>query len=191
MGEPADWYWHHAESFAEIWTGYYTDREAESTFVAVRDGEIVGYLTGCVDSRVAPSPERSITRAAVHHALFLRPGTARFLWRGLTDSLFQGGTPSGELTDRRWPSHLHINLVSEARGRGAGTALMEAWFARLRRVGSPGCHLGTLLENERAIGFFERMGFRRFGEPRLAPGMRSPSGGRHHLLFMVRETPAD
>jgi ribosomal protein S18 acetylase RimI-like enzyme len=190
MAEPADWYWRHAESLAEIWTGYYTDYEAESTFVAVRNGGIIGYLTGCIDSRLAPSPERAIARAAWRHALFLRPGTAGFLWRGLKDSLLQAGTLSGELADRRWPSHLHIYLVSEARGRGAGSALMEAWFAQLRDAGSAVCHLGTLLENRRAIGFFERMGFRRFGEPRLAPGMRSPSGDRHHLLFMVRETPA-
>ncbi len=67
---------------------------------------------------------------------------------------------------------------------------MEAWFARLVDVGSRGCHLGTLFENTRATGFFERMGFERYGEPQLAPGMRTPSGGRHHLQVMVRSTPA-
>ena len=50
MGEPADFYWRHAESFAEIWTAYYTDQEPESLFVAERDGAAVGYLTGCLDS---------------------------------------------------------------------------------------------------------------------------------------------
>jgi len=191
MGESADSYWRHVESFADIWTAYYTDEEPESLFVAVQEGEIVGYLAGCVDSRVAPAPAQAITRAAVRYALFLRPGTAGFLWRGLRDTIVHGGTPSGELQDARWPSHLHIDLLAGARGRGAGSSLIDAWFARLRAVGSPGCHLGTLLENEHAIGFFERLGFERFGEPRLAPGMRTPSGGRHHLQFMVRNTPAD
>ena len=48
--------------------------------------------------------------------------------------------------------------------------------------------LGTLFENTRAIGFFERMGFERHGAPILAPGMRTPSGGRHHLQLMVRSS---
>jgi len=190
MGEPADWYWRHGRSFADIWTAYYTDREPESCFVAVRGERLVGFLTGCVDSRAAPSPARKVTRAALRHLLFFRPGTAGFLWRGALDSIAQRGTPSGELDDPRWPSHLHINLAAEARGCGAGRLLMEAWFARLAELGSPGCHLGTLHENARAIGFFERMGFERFGDPVLAPGMRSPSGGRHHLQLMVRSTPA-
>ena len=188
MGEPATWYWRHQESFAEIWTAYYTDQEPGSLFVAVRDRQIVGFLTGCLDSREAPSPAHAVTRAAVQHALFLRPGTAGFLWRGLLDTVSQRGMPSGELVDPRWPSHLHINLAPEARGCGAGRMLMEAWIRRLAEAKSSGCHLGTLLENERAIGFFERMGFERFGEPQLAPGMRTPSGGRHHLQFMVRST---
>ncbi len=76
MGEPATWYWRHAESFAEIWTAYYTDREPESLFVAVRGDRIVGYLTGCVDSRAAANPAQAVTRAAIRYALFLRPGTA-------------------------------------------------------------------------------------------------------------------
>lgn len=189
MGEPATFYWRHEESFADVWTTYYTDREPESLFVAIRERRVVGFLTGCVDTRTAPSPAQAITRAALKHALFLRPGTARFLWRGLLDTVSQRGTPSGELDDPRWPSHFHINLAPEARGVGAGRSLMEAWFTRLVDVGSRGCHLGTLFENTRAIGFFESMGFERYGEPQLAPGMRTPSGGRHHLQLMVRSTP--
>ncbi len=66
---------------------------------------------------------------------------------------------------------------------------MEAWFERLAEVGSPGCHLGTLLENQSAITFFQRMGFECRDEPQLTPGMRTPTGGRHHIQFMVRATP--
>lgn len=34
------------------------------------------------------------------------------------------------------------------------------------------------------------MGFERCGEPQTVPGMRTPSGGRHHLQFMVRRETA-
>jgi len=152
--------------------------------VAVRDGTIVGYLSGCVDSRRAPSPVHALTRAALR----FRTGTAGFLWRGLADSVREGGTPSGEIDDPRWPSHLHVNLLPDARGRGVGASLMHAWLARLRELGSPGCHLGTLAENTGAVGFFERMGFARHGVPVLVPGMRPPAGGRHHLQLMVRDS---
>lgn len=187
MGAPADWYWRHADSFADVWTGYYTDREPQSLFVAESAGAVVGYLAGCVDSRDAPPTKIALTRVAIRYALFLRPGTAGFLWRGAWESVGRHDTPSGELGDPRWPAHLHINLAAEARGRGVGAALMEAWLARLRSHDLPGCHVSTLAENARAIGFFERMGFRRHGSPQLAPGLRSPSGGRHHLQFMVRD----
>ena len=190
MGEPADWYWRHAESFADIWTSYYTDHEPESLLVAVDGQKVVGYLTGCVDSRRAPSPAWAITLADLRYALYVRPGTAGFFWRGLADTLVQRGAPKGKLDDPRWPSHLHINLLPEARGSGVGASLTRAWFARLVQLGSPGCHLGTLHANKRAISFFEQQGFKRFGAPQLAPGMRTPSGGRHHLQLMVRDTPA-
>jgi RimJ/RimL family protein N-acetyltransferase len=191
MGEPATWYWRHVESFADVWTAYYTDHEPGSLFVAVQGDDVVGYLTGCIGGRRAPTPAQALARYAVRYALFLRPGTAGFLWRGVADSLRERGSPSGALDDPRWPSHLHVNLLPQAWGRGAGAGLMEAWLARLREAGSPGCHVTTLLENRRAVAFFERMGFERLGEPQLVPGMRTPAGDRHHMLFMVRAVAGD
>lgn len=116
----------------------------------------------------ALSPSEATMRSALRHALFLRPGTARLLSRSLFDSLLQGGTPGSEINDPRRPSHLHINLVPEA--RGAGASRMESWFGRLGKAGPLGCHQDTLFENRTALAFFERAGFERFGDPRLAPG---------------------
>ena len=186
MGESPAWYWRDAVSFADIWSGYYTDQEPESAFVAVEGGEVAGYLLGCVDTARAPSPRDVIVRQLRKRHLLVRPGTAGFFWRSLWDTLRDGQVPSGELSDPRWPAHLHINLLSAARGRGAGRGLVEAWLARLRGLGSPGCHLGTMAENTNAIGFFERMGFARHGPPSLVPGMRLRSGGRMHVQLMVR-----
>jgi len=186
MGEPADWFWRDRTSFANIWTGYYTDREPESAVVAERDGRVVGYLLGCVDTARAPNPAGVLAQQALRRLLLVRPGTAGFLWRGVWDALRQRHPPTGELADPRFPAHLHINLLPEGRGCGAGGRLMRAWLARLRAVGSPGCHLATLGENRLAIGFFERMGFQRHGAPVLVPGMRLRSGGRMHLQLMVQ-----
>jgi GNAT superfamily N-acetyltransferase len=187
MGEPAAWYWRDFTSFADIWSAYYTDREPESALVAADGGAVVGYLLGCVDSARAPSPRAAIARQLLRRQLLFRPGTAGFFWRSLRDSALHPSVPSGELADLRWPSHLHMNLLPEARSRGAGRGLMETWLDRLRRLGSPGCHLGTLAENVGAIGFFQRMGFVRHGPAVLVPGMRLRSGERMHAQLMVRD----
>ena len=186
MGEPAAWYWRDAVSFADAWTGYYTDHEPESAFVAALGDAVVGYLVGCLDTARAPSPRAAITRLLLQRQLLLRPGTAGFFWRSLADTLRDGSVPSGELSDLRWPSHLHINLLRSARGQGAGRALVAAWLERLRRLGSPGCHLGTLAENHAAIRFFRSVGFEPLGSPLLVPGMRLRTGGRMHEQLMVR-----
>ena len=187
MGEPADWYWRDRESFADACTAYYTDREPESSFVAVRDDRVVGYLLGCVDTARAPSMAEVSTRLVLRRGLLLRPGSAGFFWRALFDALRDRGVPSGELRDARWPSHLHINLLPEARGVGAGAALMRAWLDRLAGMRSPGCHLETFAENRDAIAFFGRLGFRPHGPPTRVPGMRLRDGSRMHLQRMVRE----
>lgn len=187
MGEPADSYWRDFTSFANIWTSYYTDHEPESAFVAEGEGGVVGYLLGCVESARATRPAAALSGQVLRRFLLLRPGTARFLWRSVWDAAGDRHVPAGELVDPRWPSHLHTNLLPEARGRGVGAELMEAWISRLRGAGSPGCHLVTLAENTAAIAFFERMGFRLFDAPVLIPGMRLRSGGRMHLQIMVQE----
>ena len=57
MGESVAWYWKDPESFADMFISYYTDKEPESFLVAVDDkDEVVGYLSGCVDSTKADDP---------------------------------------------------------------------------------------------------------------------------------------
>jgi ribosomal protein S18 acetylase RimI-like enzyme len=185
MGEPVDWLWRDRPSFQDLFTTYYTDREPESLFVAVADERVVGFLTGCLDTTRAVPPEGAALGTVLRRGLLLRPGTAAFFWRAAWD-VVRGGFPGGGLLDPRWPAHLHINLLPEARGLGAGGALMRAWLAHLRAAGVPGCHLGTFAENTNAIAFFERMGFRRFGRPEAVPGFRLRTGGRMHQQLMVR-----
>jgi len=60
---------------------------------------------------------------------------------------------------RPCPSHLHIDLLPSAQGRGLGRALMQRLLETLRRDGSDGVHLGVAAANVRAIGFYEHLGF--------------------------------
>ena len=192
MGEPIDWQWRDAESFADMFSGYYTDREPGSAFVVEVGGKVEGYLLGCVDSSQAWNPAAVAGRHIVRRAVGLRPGTAAVVWRTFGDAAVdlvrRRVKPTDlEFADPRWPAHLHIDLLPPARGRGAGRLLVHAWFAMLHDRGITGCHLGTMAENTGAIAFFTAMGFRRFGEPLPIPGLRTRDGGRMHEQVMVTE----
>lgn len=58
-----------------------------------------------------------------------------------------------------YPSHLHIDLLDRAQGRGYGRRMMEMVMDKLRERGSPGAHLGVSMVNSRALGFYQRLGF--------------------------------
>jgi GNAT superfamily N-acetyltransferase len=196
MGDPATWFWRDAESFSDMFSGYYTDREPESAFVVEIDGVVSGYLLGAIDASTTWNPATVAGRHIVRRGIAFRPGTAPFIWRSVKDGLLDIGlrrvkTSDLDFEDPRWPAHLHIDLLPIARGRGAGRRLVASWFDRLRSAGVAGCHLQTLAENADAIPFFEAVGFRRFGPPHLIPGFRTPAGARHHLLTMVCDLSGD
>src|SRR5262245_55159255 len=180
MGDSSEAFWRHRESSAAIWIAPYLDGEPDSTIVATVGGAVVGYLTGCVDTERFEGPDAVMMRQIMRHWLLYRPGVAGFLWRAMLDRVrdrWRGHEAiSGELHDPRWPSHLHINLVPEARGAGLGRALVERWFERLTAAGSPGCHLGVIAENRRAVGFFNAVGVEPRGAPTPIPGMRGRRG---------------
>jgi GNAT superfamily N-acetyltransferase len=187
MGESAQAFWRHRESWADVWTSYYTDREPGSLHVATLDDAVVGYLAGCLNTAAMhPSTDELINAVIRKHWLVFRPGTAGFLYRAMLDTLRDKERASGDFVDPRWPAHLHIDLLPAARGLGLGAALMKRWLGQLADADSAGCHLATLTENARAHTFFEAFGFRDHGEPTLIPGMRGERGERLHQQIMVR-----
>jgi GNAT superfamily N-acetyltransferase len=192
MGGPVAWQWRDVESFADMFTGYYTDHEPGSAFVVEVDGVVSGYLLGCIDSTKAANPGAVAARHIVRRGIAFRPGTASVVWRTVGDAVVdiarkRVNLRDLEFADVRWPAHLHIDLLPAARGHGAGRTLVRSWFAVLRERGVTGCHLQTMVENTGAIAFFGAMGFRRFGDPQLIPGLRTREGGRLHSQVMVTD----
>ncbi len=188
MGDPVAWQWADPESFADLFTSWYTDHEPESAFVAESEGRVVGYLLGCRDTRRVQSAVRTMGRH-LRRGVLVRPGTAGVLWRSMADiardTLRAEAVPTG-FVDDRWPAHLHIDLLPEARAAGVGRELITRWLDVLDTGGIPGCHLEIWAENDDAIAFFGRLGFARWGPPMPMPGIRSPEGHRHHTQVMVR-----
>ena len=190
MGEPADWFWRDRESFADLFSGYYTDQLPHQASVVEVDGVVSGYLLGCASGSTARASAGAFTRNIVRRGIAFRRGTAGVIWRTISDSVFDtitGRTKPRDLEfdDPRYPAHLHIDLLPAARGQGAGRRMINDWLDRLRTESVPGCHLQTLAENTNAIAFFQAVGFRRHGDIHLVPGFRTRTGRRHHLLTMV------
>jgi ribosomal protein S18 acetylase RimI-like enzyme len=189
MGRPVEWLWRDEASFADLFSGWWTDHEPESALVAELDGEVAGYLLGCIDSRRVAEPVGLMAHHLFRRGLLVRPGTARVLWRLLGDAAVGAARhdlPAATVHDTRWPAHLHIDLLLRCRGRGVGRALVRRWLDRLQAQGVAGCHLETMAENTGAVAFFEAMGFECHGDARPVPGFRTPTGGRLHVQLMVQ-----
>lgn len=135
QGEPVD----AAEraEFAERWTGPYRVLRPDWTFVAVEEGKVVGYLTGSPDS-LAFEEER-------HKTFKPEPDSREFFPMDFRLGLWS-----------EHPAHLHMNVAASARGRGAGRALLEAFFGELRARGVRSAHVFC---GERASGYWKKAGF--------------------------------
>ncbi|MEU4417072.1 GNAT family N-acetyltransferase [Nocardia salmonicida] len=188
QGSPTESLWGHTDSEAAVYLDPYMESEPESLFVAEEGGELVGYLTGCVSTVAFPSEDTRIADALRRYRPFRTRQAVVFFGRSTVDVLgaaIRRTATAGEFDDPRWPAHLHINVAPEARGTGAAAGMMDLWFDRLVAEQVPGCHLQTLVENVRAVRFFERMGFTPHGETPTVPGLRY-RGARVRQLTMVR-----
>lgn len=186
-GAPSSDLWGHSASLADVYLVPYLDLEPQSAFVATVDDVPRGYLVGCVDDAAFPSEEERMSAAVERHRLLRNPRARRFFVRAAYDSALlrlRRRPTAGGLSDPRWPSHLHIDLMPAVRGTGAAQQLMELWFQRVRDAGSPGCYLQTSAENTRAVRYFEQMGFTTHGDRPVVPGMRF-EGRRMHQQTMV------
>jgi len=71
---------------------------------------------------------------------------------------------------RDFPAHLHLNIVPRLQRRGAGTQLFHAWLQLASARGASAMHVGVNQANARAIGFWDKIGFRRITPPELSEG---------------------
>jgi len=87
-GEPLERFFGDREAFADLVTGYYTDHEPQSVWVAEHAGQVIGYLTGCLDTRrhsriLATRVVPTALLRAVYRGTLLSAQTWRLLWAGI------------------------------------------------------------------------------------------------------------
>ena len=177
------------ESLADILSAYYTDFEPENALVAERDGQVIGYLLSCLDTRRAHAPSRFAFRHILWRGVCFRPGTARFYLRALRDmaaDMATRGRPKIDLD--RYPSHTHSNFIPDARGAGVGTELFYRLFDQLKAQGSTGMHAEVMAENLPTLRWAQtKLGYHLHGDPYYVPGMRGPDGKRLRIQMLKRE----
>jgi ribosomal protein S18 acetylase RimI-like enzyme len=76
-----------------------------------------------------------------------------------------------------YPSHAHIDLLPEARGRGFGSRMMGFLMARMAARGSPGLYLSVAPSNKDGQRFYRRLGFEILDDAALPD----------HTTFMARK----
>jgi ribosomal protein S18 acetylase RimI-like enzyme len=98
--------------------------------------------------------------------------------------------PSVPEATKTFRSHIHIDLMPYAQGRGLGKQLLLHLFDALRCGGSSGVHLETFAANVRALGFYRKLGMRiiaRVGAE-LYLGMQFWSPGEQRLAAALIRT---
>jgi len=150
------------EIIVDILTRYYMERAPHSLLVAESGAEVVGYLSGCPDTR----DYEYFMRFRVIPGVLMRGIWKGLLWQRTTWKIFWaavgtwrcGGFKIKELL-KTYPAHLHVNVREAFRGEKAGRRLVEEFLARLNAVGVGGVHAMVREDNAKGRAFFEQMGF--------------------------------
>lgn len=184
-GHPVERFFPDREVFADLLTDYYTETEPQSVFIADNGGEVVGYVTGCVNTkrfvramtwRIVPAVfVKALFRGALWH-----PQTVRLLRVNL--SLWLENGYRNDATIREYPAHLHVNVRHGFRGQRLGQQLVEAFCERAHMAGASGVHAGVSAENAPACHFFEEQGF---AEVHREPRCRSQDGTGRVLYTVI------
>jgi len=161
FGEPVETFLEDRRLFCDLFYRYYTDLEPEHAWVAVADGQAVGFLMGCVNT---PAQRRlwarkilpAATWRILHGKHRLGARSWRYAW-GTVRGILHGELLRVDM--RQYPAHLYVNVDAAWRGRGLGRRLIEAYLSQLRQLEVPGVYLDTTDMNPAACRLYEKMGF--------------------------------
>jgi len=167
-----------------VYVAPYLLYEPQSCFVAEDDEDVVGYIVGARNTLAFAELLETEWWPALRKQyadpsdIDSKTGAGDFeTWTADQLQAFAIHHPSR--TPQRivdtYPTHLYINLLSRAQGRGLGTQLMDRFLMAMDAGGSRGVHLNVHPKNERAIHFFENYGFREVKEKK--------GKGTHHTIW--------
>lgn len=136
-------------SFVAHWLQPYRELRPDWTFVAECDRRVVGYLTGAPDTLSFEKERRRVFDPMPDSRDFFPEAVRLRLWT-------------------EHPAHLIMNVLSDYRGLGVGTRMLEAYFVQLRRAGVASVHVTC---GPGADLVFEKLGFAETASVTPVPGV--------------------
>ena len=156
----------------EIYAAPYGVFEPGLAFVAEDDEGVGGYVLGALDTAAF---EERLERDWWPATRLAHPEPSPEVAAGLTPiagyalhDIHHPWTTPVKL-NRRYPSHLHIDLRPRLQGQGLGRKLIAALLEQLARQGSRGLHLKVGRDNKRAVAFYRHLGFAEYPAATLGP----------------------
>jgi ribosomal protein S18 acetylase RimI-like enzyme len=158
------------DALGRIYVGPYLAFEPELSLILEDERGICGYALGALDSRAFYARSDAEWRPVLC-ASFPEPSGDPRHWTRVQHVHHSYHHPDYFCPEpyEAYPSHLHIDVLPRAQGRGYGRRMVEQLIAGVRARSSAGVHLGVSMLNTRAQGFYRRLGFRelvRVGEGR-------------------------
>jgi ribosomal protein S18 acetylase RimI-like enzyme len=146
------------EMLGEIYVGPYLTFQPELSFTLIQDG-VAGYALAALDTT---SFENTLSKkwwpTILEKYSHRSPENFNERERKLFSYIQNPPLRPKEFVNQ-YPSHLHIDLLEKAQGRGIGKAMMLILLETLREQGSKGVHLGMGAQNSRAFTFYTKLGF--------------------------------
>ncbi len=131
-----------------LYCDYYVENESDNCFVVTnQEGNAIGYIL------CAPNPK------------IYDEGIKPYLKKARELDFFESIGPWLEChflkgICKKYPAHLHIDILPEGQGQGAGSKLIHALESHLKTLGVKGVRLGVGGDNKGAHRFYERNGFK-------------------------------
>jgi len=159
-GEDASLAFDDPKALGHIYVGPYLRLEPQLAFVLEDPQGVCGYALGALDSRSFYNAylNQWLPEIRMRHR---EPTGDPARWTRTQKVYFEYYHPEIFMPEpyNQYPSHLHIDLLPRARGRGLGREMMNVLLAELTAKDSPGVHLGMGATNARAEQFYKKLGF--------------------------------
>lgn len=157
-GANAEHLYNQKNMLGEIYVGPYLSFQPDLSFTLIQDGE-AGYALAAFDTT---SFEDTLSKEWWPLILEKYSNRSPENFNEREKNLFkyiQNPPLRSKVVINEYPSHLHIDLLEKAQGRGIGRAMMLLLLETLREQGSKGVHLGMGAQNNRAYIFYTKLGF--------------------------------
>jgi ribosomal protein S18 acetylase RimI-like enzyme len=158
------------DALGRVFVGPYLTLEPDLSLILEDEQGVCGYALGALDSDAFYARYEAQWRPDLC-ARFPAPEGDPSLWTRVQQVHHSYHHPDYFCPEPYdwYPSHLHIDLLPRAQGRGYGRRMIEQIMDTLRSRGSPGAHLGVSTLNARAFGFYRHLGFRELMRVGSAP----------------------